>query len=1006
MSSVSATTANSSTSSTFVTSLVFNAAIFAAEILAFTILRRYFKLIYEPRSLSVLEYKRQAPLSSHILGWPLSIWRADYRAIKNINGLDAYFFVRFLRMMIRILIVIWPLSWAILLPITSVGTSVSTDGLTKFTFGNIAPQVQSRYWAHLVCAWVFNGWICWNLKHEYAHFISVRQHFLVSPAHSSTAQARTVLVTGIPPKYLSESALSKLFAHLPGGVERVWLNRDLGDMPDIYKRNVAACKKLESAHTSIFNTATKNYNKRNKKAAKASKKSKVENESTTGLTKPTSSDPEALRALVDELVPAKKRPSHRLKPSWAPFGIPFMGKKVDSIEWAREEIRVTNEELKEKRAILQKDISYTTEHGSSAVHRTVGVAGREVNIPSVHVPGIKAMKWEEQTYPPVNGAFVLFHKQIAAHLAVQSLSHHAPYRMARENKSLEVTPEDIIWDNLGMNPYERKVRMALSWAATLGLIICWSIPVAFVGTISNIQSLCTTFKWLSWLCDLPKVVIGLIQGVLPSVLLAVLFMLLPIILRLLARFEGIPQRTGVELSLMDRFFIFEVIHGFLIVTLSSGLIKSVQPLIKNPTSVASILAHNLPGASTFFLTYVTLQGLSGTAGGFLRIASLVLYYVKLYILGSTPRSVYNIKYSPVTSKWGTLFPQTALIVVITLGYMVISPIINGLSCAAFVLFYFLYKYQYTWINDQPATSDTGGLFFPKALQQVFVGLYIQQICLCALFFLAQDENKKGSAIPEGALMVVLIVFTAFFNYILNNSYRPLINFLPLSIADRSFDPDNATPADAQEAAEANGLTDAAKREHDIRSKDYVNGSSRADGSESPKNKAGVSVSSPQPSNRVPTINPEADADAAERGSFTNNSRASSPSPSAQPVDPEAIAAGVDFTHPAAVEPQQTVWLPRDTLGLAVEAERSIREDGIDVTTEGAVMDAKGHVDVSAAPPEETRKSADYSRARSLDFDDQEEEEVQGRGWGLHDGPHRSPLPPQPARAQHVERTMS
>lgn len=36
-------------------------------------------------------------------------------------------------------------------------------------------------------------------------------------------------------------------------------------------------------------------------------------------------------------------------------------------------------------------------------------------------------------------------------------------------------------------------------------------------------------------------------------------MLLPIVLRLLARFEGIPKRTGLELSLMSRFFIFQVI---------------------------------------------------------------------------------------------------------------------------------------------------------------------------------------------------------------------------------------------------------------------------------------------------------------------------------------------------------------------------------------------------------------------------------------------------------------
>lgn len=99
------------------------------------------------------------------------------------------------------------------------------------------------------------------------------------------------------------------------------------------------------------------------------------------------------------------------------------------------------------------------------------------------------------------------------------------------------------------------------------------------------------------------------------------------------------------------------------------------------------------------------------------------------------------------------------LVAITFGYSIISPIINGLAFAAFALFYFLYKYLFTWVNNQPASSETGGLFFPKAINHIFVGLYVQQICLCALFFLAENEKSKPSAIPEGALMVVLIVFT-------------------------------------------------------------------------------------------------------------------------------------------------------------------------------------------------------------------------------------------------------
>ncbi|CAE6435886.1 unnamed protein product [Rhizoctonia solani] len=92
-------------------------------------------------------------------------------------------------------------------------------------------------------------------------------------------------------------------------------------------------------------------------------------------------------------------------------------------------------------------------------------------------------------------------------------------------------------------------------------------------------------------------------------------MLLPIVLRLLARFEGIPRFTGLELSLMSRYFIFQVIHSFLIVTISSGLIAALPQLASNPTSIPTILAEKPPEASTFFLTYAMLQGLAGSAGG-------------------------------------------------------------------------------------------------------------------------------------------------------------------------------------------------------------------------------------------------------------------------------------------------------------------------------------------------------------------------------------------------------
>ena len=58
----------------------------------------------------------------------------------------------------------------------------------------------------------------------------------------------------------------------------------------------------------------------------------------------------------------------------------------------------------------------------------------------------------------------------------------------------------------------------------------------------------------------------------------------------------------------------------------------------------------------------------------------------------------------------------------------------------------------------------------------------------------------------------------------------------------------------------------------------------------------------------------------------------------------------EFVHPAAVEPQQVVWLPRDALGLADQEVAACRAHGVDASTAGAWMDAKGHVDVEGAPP--------------------------------------------------------
>jgi len=157
---------------------------------------------------------------------------------------------------------------------------------------------------------------------------------------------------------------------------------DLKELPDLYDRRLKACKKLESAETKILKLATKAI-------AKSEKKKKDM----------PASDAESDRGEIARFVPTKKRPSHKLG------FLGLFGKKVDTIEWAREEIADTTKQIDHEREIL---------HG------------------------------DNKEYAPQSAAFIQFHTQMAAHMFSQSLAHHAPLRMSA--RYLEVDQEDVIWE--------------------------------------------------------------------------------------------------------------------------------------------------------------------------------------------------------------------------------------------------------------------------------------------------------------------------------------------------------------------------------------------------------------------------------------------------------------------------------------------------------------------------------------------------------------------------------
>lgn len=424
----------------------------------------------------------------------------------------------------------------------------------------------------------------------------------------------------------------------------------------------------------------------------------------------------------------KQRPTHKTKP--------IIGKKVDTIDWCRSELQHL--------------------------------------IPKVAAEQDKHRRGECKL---LHSVFVEFTSVTEAQAAYQSLTHHQVLHMAPRYTGL--TPGEVIWSNLNMGWLMRLIRKAIATAFIVALVTWWSIPVAFIGALSNIKALSANpaLSWLSWLADLPSPVVGLISGLLPTILLAVLMALLPIILRKTAKVAGAVTLSQVELTTQNYYFAFQVIQVFLVATLGSAAAATYSAISKNPSSATSLLAKSIPKASNFYLAYFILQGLGVVAAQLVGIVGLLLFYVLGKLLDNTPRKMYKRWSTLAGVGWGTLYPIYTNLFVIALCYSVIAPLVLIFAAIGLWLFYFAFRYNLLFVFN--AQIDCKGRNYPRALQHVFTGMYIAEICMIGLIGTSVSDVK---AIGPLLLMILLVVFTVLFHMNLNAALTPLIEYMPKSIA--------------------------------------------------------------------------------------------------------------------------------------------------------------------------------------------------------------------------------
>ncbi|KAA8650426.1 putative DUF221 domain protein [Aspergillus tanneri] len=830
----------------------------------FVLLRRSERRMYMPRTyLGVLRPEERTPPSSvGLFNWIKEMYNLPDEYVLQHHSMDAYLLLRFLKMVSMICFVGVLMTFPILFPINGTG-GAGNKQLDLLTMSNIAEDKFARYFAHAFIAWLFVGFVFFTVTRESIFYINLRQAYALSPAYANRISSRTVLFTAVTEEYLNVDKIRRMFG--TAKVQNVWLATDTSDLEEKVEERDKAAMKLEGAETKLIMLA-------NGARLKALKKHNVEDGPIVPENIGEYTDDESGSVAAQWIKPTD-RPTHRLKI--------LIGKKVDTINWARSEIERLNPEIEE----LQ------------AKHR----AGDAKLVSSV---------------------FVEFYHQADAQAAFQSVAHNLPLHMAPRYIGLE--PTQVIWSNLRIMSWERVIRSIAVIAFVTALIVFWAIPTAVVGAISNINFLTNKVPFLRFINNCPDWLKGAITSLLPVVLMSVLMALLPIVLRFAAKLRGAPSLAAVELTTQNFYFTFQVVQVFLVVTLTSSASSVVTQIIQQPQKAAELLANNLPRASNFYITYILLQGLSFSSGALLQISGLIMGKIMGKFMDNTPRKMYTRWSTLAGLGWGTVYPAFTLLVVIAIAYSCIAPLVLAFATIGLYLFYFAYRYNMLYVSN--ADIDTQGKAYIRALQHITVGCYLLIVCLIGLFAIGTASARI--ALGPLILMIILLVFIVLYHVSLNSALDPLINFLPknLEVEEEALLSHEKAVLSKASGEHSDGVGASASGQNEPE-----HGTENVD---SERGFAGTAPQDIKPNFLVKFFRP---------GKYSGYTQLRRWVPDAHnPITYSPEVESQAYFHPSISAQAPLLWIPRDEMGVSKQEVRHTMRV-IPITDEDAWLDEKNHI---------------------------------------------------------------
>ncbi|CAJ2501246.1 Uu.00g040990.m01.CDS01 [Anthostomella pinea] len=755
--------------------LVLSFALGISAFIGFCILRPRWQTLYAARKRHTNAQIALPVLPDSFLGWIPALYKVTEEQVLASAGLDAFVFLSFFKMSLRLFATMLLFSAAVLLPIhqtfdnprqepnppnSSSTYEVLTVGYQPYdpadtVFVSEAKGLKDQSWsylgAYLVFTWFFSLLTVYFMNSETHKVIQIRQDYLGT---QSTITDRTFRLTGIPEDIRTDEKIKEFVENLEiGHVRSVTLCRDWAEIDGLMAERRSILQKLEEAW-SAYMAQTPTLSRG---AGGPQPNGETNDDREDGESYAEAHENGRLLAgnNIQNLIAERVRPKVRLR-----FGfLKMRNRKVDALDYYEEKLQRLDGKIRAAR---------------------------------------------KKAYPPTDIAFVTMDSIAACQMAIQATVDPRPGQLLSKPAP---SPSDVIWKNTYAPRWRRRLQ---SWAVTVFitfLSILWFFPVAI---LAQLLSICTIERIAPSLADTLQrhdITKALVRTGLPTLVVSLLSVLVPYLYDYLSNIQGMISQGDVELSAISKNFFFVFFNIFVVYAVSGSAAladfwKIIRDSLSDTNTIARKVAESIQNLSTFYLNFIMLQGLGLFSFKLLQFGSVSMY--PIYRMGAkTPRDFAELV-QPTLFNYGFYLPTALLVFILCLVYSVLpgSELVLLLGLCYFGLGYFAYKYQLLYSMDQPQHA-TGGAW-PMICRRIIVGLVAFQVVMIAILVLRK-------AFIAAVLVLPLVVLTLWYNFYFARRFTPLTKFIALRSIKRDSDPGSESHPDRLESEQPGHQTRLTRR---------------------------------------------------------------------------------------------------------------------------------------------------------------------------------------------------